>query len=52
MYDTKCEDLAKAFLADTCSADDKSAIAALAQEIQDKIEEWIEFDLPRMECAQ
>ncbi len=39
-YDTKCDELARAFLADekNVTAED---VAVLAQEIQDCIEDWL-----------
>lgn len=51
-YDAKCAELAEHFLLDTCGQGDQEATRALAQVIQEKIEEWLEFDLRNMGCAQ
>lgn len=44
-YDSRCYDLAEAFLSDSPEKDTEANRAALAQHIQDEIEGWIEFIL-------
>lgn len=52
-FDSKCHELALLFLEDDPSYDDYSAgekkkyADALAQEIQDTIEQYLTFDLPK-----
>lgn len=43
-YDTKCYDLADAFLADEPTLQSENKKRALAQTIQDAIEDWIGWE--------
>lgn len=45
MFDAKCYDLAEHFLPTDAS---KRQVDALAQHIQDSIEDWISFELERL----
>lgn len=43
-YDSKCYDLAVAFLGDTPDIDNEKSRDALAQHIQTAIEDWITYE--------
>lgn len=43
-YDTKCHDLASAFLADTPDINTEASRDKLAQHIQTAIEDWISYE--------
>lgn len=44
-YDSRCEHLAQVFLEDELRSDDSDA-EALAQAIQDRIEDFLNYELP------
>lgn len=46
-YDDKCYDLAVAFLADYADLANDANRSALAQQIQDTIDEFIKFTIPQ-----
>lgn len=50
-YDTKCYDLAVAFLADRSDKDNEANRDDLAQHIQNEIEDWIEYILKPLPAA-
>lgn len=46
-YDSECEVLARHFLADETNAPE-AAVKELAQQIQETVEDFLQFDLPTL----